>query len=263
MKILKKYFLIDLKRGILSSRCLFSIFLVIIVFWVFTLEEAPFTEEYVVRIFSSVINSGAFLVGLSCGAVAFASSLCEDVERKYLTQQIIRGGIKPYVTARVSSIFIITSLVVCTGVFVYAISLRMVFPWILESAVESGYYEVLLNGRLSVVAEAGNYPIYYLLYAAQHSLLSGNLAIWAAYISLFIQNRMIVMSSPMLLFYLLDSLTIQLFPEFLGVYNIFSPEISLFDNDLKSFALIILISSINICILKVLTERRIRRKYSE
>lgn len=51
--------------------------------------------------FSIVMYGMPAMIILVCGSIAFADSLCEDLEQKYVLQQIIRGDLGKYVTARV------------------------------------------------------------------------------------------------------------------------------------------------------------------
>lgn len=112
-------------------------------------------DTNVLYVFSIVMYGMPAMMILVCGAIAFADSFCEDIEHKYVMQQVIRGDIEGYVSARIFSIFTVTMLSVTFGIFLFA------------------------------------------------NIMHFKLA-WAAYLSMFISNRMLVLSAPMVQYYFVD-----------------------------------------------------------
>ena len=111
---------------------LISIALMICVLLFSTLEGIAL-DTNVLYVFSIVMYGMPAMMILVCGAIAFADSFCEDIEHKYVMQQVIRGDIEVYVSARIFSIFSVTMLSVTFGMFLFKFVIIYILPYLLYS----------------------------------------------------------------------------------------------------------------------------------
>ena len=129
MRKLKGYFLADVKRAFVSSKFLMAIVLMIIILF-FVLLVGIALDTNVLYVFSIVIYGMPSLFVLVCAAIPYADSFCEDVEKRYIFQIAIRGGIKNYVSVRVLSIFLSAMVTTSLGLFLYALILHLRLEWV-------------------------------------------------------------------------------------------------------------------------------------
>lgn len=69
-----------------------------------------------------------------CAAIAFADSFCEDMEHKYVMQQVIRGNAGAYVLARMLTVFLAAMFSAAAGLFLFANILHFRLAWVEEAA---------------------------------------------------------------------------------------------------------------------------------
>lgn len=239
---------------------LISIALMICVLLFSTLEGIAL-DTNVLYVFSIVMYGMPAMMILVCGAIAFADSFCEDIEHKYVIQQVIRGDIEQYVFARILSIFFVTMLSVTFGMFLFASILHFKLAWVDVSGLQ--YDHIIHAGGLRFFLIHKWYSLYYFCYGIQYSILAGILALWAAYFSMFISNRMLVLSAPMIQYYFMDYILSALSSGTLSLAAIFSPSNNIFLNDFLSVLLVVMIAVMNLILLRKLLIRKLRRKICE
>lgn len=232
MKKFCSYLRADLKRLLCSAKIFISVALTVAVLLLAALEGIDF-HAGVLYVFSLVMYGMPAMIILICGALAFADSLCEDAEHKYMRQQIIRGGTGMYVLARICSIFLSAFVTTALGIFLFANILHFRLAWV-ELSGQQEYDNLLRAGGLRIFLKNRQFEGYFLCYGLQYGLLSGILSLWASYLSLYISNRMLVLAAPMILYYFADYVLAGIFPGMVNVGLIFSASCSLFSNDLLS-----------------------------
>lgn len=245
MKKLFCYLKADLKRSLCSVKFPLSVILSVGVLLLATREGIALDAD-VLYVFSIVMYGMPAMMILVCGAIVFADSLCEDMEHKYALQQVIRGDLKTYVTARLLSIFCATILSTALGVFLFAGMLHIRLPWADRAGLQ--YDHIIHAGGLRIFLTHGMYPAYYFCYGLQYGALVGIMAVWAACLSIYVPNRMLVLSAPMILYYFMDYALAELSSGALSMGLIFSPSNNLFLNDLLSVLLVIGIAFVNLCL---------------
>lgn len=253
------YFKIDAERMLFSLRFWVAVLFVPCILLAGILEDVSL-ESDVCGIVAIVMYSIPSVLILLCGSFAFADSFCEDIEHKYMMQQILRGGIKQYVAARLINIFLGAMAVTALGLLLYACILRIWFPW---NGVSDIYEDWLVAGRFTGLLSHQHYVLYFLMYGIQYGALVGILALWSAYISLFAPNRMLVWSFPVIGFYFFDNLYSTLFPGNAAISLLFTLSFNAFKNDWMEMVVIVSISLVHIILLYGLVIRRIRRRYYE
>lgn len=112
------YLKADLKRMLCSAKPFLSVILTVGVLLLATLEGIDL-HAGVLYIFSLVMYGMPAMMILVCAAAAYADSFCEDVEHKYMMQQIIRGNVGAYVFARMSGIFLAAMFTTAFGIFLF------------------------------------------------------------------------------------------------------------------------------------------------
>lgn len=247
MKKIYCYLKADFKRSICSIKFLLSVILTIGVLLLAT-QEGIALDTDVLYVFSIVMYGMPAMVILVCGAIAFADSLCEDTEHKYVLQQVIRGDLETYVTARILSIFCATIISTALGIFLFAGILHIRLPWADISGLQ--YDHIIHAGGLRFFLIHELYPVYYFCYGLQYGALVGIMALWAACLSIYVPNRMLVLSAPMIIYYFTDYALAESSSGTLGLSIIFSPSNNLFLNDFLSVLLVGGIAAVNLCLVR-------------
>ncbi len=260
MKKIYCYLKADLKRAACSIKFILSVLLTTGVLLLAT-QEGIALDTDVLYVFSLVMYGLPAMIILVCGATAFADSLCEDLEHKYVLQQVIRGDVEKYVTARVLSIFCITIISTALGIFLFSSILQIFLPWVDTSGLQ---YDYLIHaGGLRFFLMNGRFPLYFFCCGIQYGVLVGILALWAACLSMYIANRMLVLSAPMIIYYFTDYALAEVSSERLSLAVIFSPSNNLFSDDFLSAAMVIGIAVINLCLTGTMMVIRLRGKIYE
>lgn len=260
MKKLYPYFRVDLRRAVCSGKAVWSIILTAGVLLLATHEGIALNTD-VLYVFSLVMYGMPSMLILVCGAVAFADSLCEDMQKKYILQQSIRGDIKSYVSARVLSIFIVSVLSSALGIFLFSCILHIRLPW---ADTDGTQYDTMVHaGRLSFILRCRWFSLYYFSYGVQYGILVGILAVWACFFSIYVSNQMLVLSTPMIIYYFIDYTLTEISSGLLNLSKIFSPSGKFLENDILSVFFVFLIAAVNLILIRFLLIKGLRRKYYE
>lgn len=248
----------DVKRLLCSARLILSVPLTVGVLLLAALEGI-FWDAGVLYVFSLVMYGMPAMMMLICGSVAFADSFCEDMEHKYLMQQLLRGNVGAYVWARMLSIFFAAMLTTALGILLFVNILHLRLAWVETSGMEQ-YENLLRAGGLRGFLKSRRFELYFFCYGMQYGVLSGILSLWASYLSFYISNRMLVLAAPMILYYFTDYLLAGIFPGKVNLGLIFSASNNLFSNDFLAAAVVAAAAIINFMLLKPLIAWKIRGK---
>lgn len=257
MKKFCSYLRADLKRLFCSTKIILSVALTVGVLLLATLEGIDF-HAGVLYVFSLVMYGMPAMMILICGALAFADSLCEDAEHKYMMQQIICGGAGRYVPARMCSIFLSAFVTTALGIFLFANILHFRLDWVGQSG-QQHYDSLLRAGGLRIFLKNREFEWYFLCYGLQYGLLSGILSLWASYLSLYISNRMLVLATPAILYYFTDYILAGIFSGRVSAGLIFSASYNLFSDDLLSVLFAAAVTVVNFVLVWVLMTWKIKK----
>lgn len=257
MKRFCSYLRADFKRLLCSAKPAVSVALTVAVLLLAVLEGI-YLDAGVLYVFSLVMYGMPAMMILVCGALAYADSFCQDAEQKYMIQQIVRGDAGAYILARICSIFLSAMLTTALGIFLFANILHLRLAWVAASGMEQ-YEGLLRGGGLRIFLKSRRFELYFLCYGLQYGLLSGILSLWAAYLSLYLPNRMLVLAAPMILYYFTDYLLAGLFPGMINLGLIFCASNNLLSDDLFSVLFAAGIAAVNLGLLWVLMARKIGR----
>lgn len=195
--------------------------------------------------------SGMILVYVFC-AFPFAASFCEDLEKKYLYYQLIRGNLKRYTGARVAVIYGSSVFVMVAASAIFMLLCRTQVPWsggLTELEIEQrGCYGGLIEG--------GHIFLYGLIYAFQLGLLAGTLSVTASFFSLFTSNKVMVWAVPLIIYQILMEYSgTSKFTAFsFRAYNKFYP------SDWQNFLFVLALSLIPVILLWLAIYRKLRTR---
>ena len=188
----------DLRRLIKNYPLYLAVLGVAAALW-FSLENNAFQRE---MINGNVLNtyimstemSGVMIAYAFC-AFSYAAVFCEDLENKYARYSINRGNTWRYVLSKSVVIYGASVLTMVLGSCLFVACIRLRLPWTSEYAdigvLQAGMYRTLLEGE--------HYWSYVSLYALQQGMLAGVLSLAAAFLSMFVSNKMMIFVTPILL----------------------------------------------------------------
>lgn len=254
------YLLCDLKRSICNVKFIISILLTTGILLLATLEGISLDTD-VLYVFSLVMYGMPAMIILVSGSLAYADSFCEDIEHRYILHFVLRGNVKNYVLSKIIAIFSVTTLSITLGIFLFASILHLKLEWADTSSLQYDY--IIHSGGLRFFLFHKLYALYYLAYGIQYGVLAGILALWASYLSIFIPNRMLVLSAPMLIYYFVDFVLSNASTKTLNLFLIFSASNNIFSNDFLSILLVIMLAILNIFLVRILLLKSLRRNIFE
>ncbi len=194
-----RYFLTDVKR-LWKSYEIYAAILGVAAALAFSVEDFGLKNGNVLFTYFYATQMSGFKITFVFCTFAFAASICEDLEYKYVRFQTIRGGLKSYVASRVSVIYLSSVLTMVLGSLLFVLLCRIQGPW--ENEFDNGVF-----GVYAQLAERGHYVWYCTFCALQLGLLASMLSVLSAFFSLFITNRVLVLILPVLIYEILEELS--------------------------------------------------------
>lgn len=156
----------------------------------------------VLYIFYSLIHSITSIVLFIFCAFTYADSFCDDFENKHFMYSVARGNTNKYILSKVLVITLTSVLTMVLGVLLLVIILRCFYPWyestysVYETLVRAGKYPTLLANK--------KFILYYLVLAIQMGMYAAILSLIATYFSLFVSNKLLILTIPSVAFYFLS-----------------------------------------------------------
>lgn len=207
MKKMKGYFLADLRQLCKSGTWLIGIIGVAGALF-FSLETGNrvFNENVVSMYTFASEMSGALLMYVFC-AFPYGTVFSDELEHKYVRYRVVRGSQKGYVLSKAILIYASSVLVMLGGTLAFLLLCRIRFSW--GDWQQAPDLETLAAGCYGDVLKSGNGLGYCMLYALHLGLLAGMLSLFAAFCSIHISNRVLVLVMPVVLYRILLSLDIR------------------------------------------------------
>lgn len=214
-------------------------------------------------VYTGVLYGMPFLVTMAFCAFPYADSFCEDFEAKYMNMALVRGNLRRYVLSKAVVIFFSSVVTMILGSCLYVVLLHIRLPWGMDNFDEGVLSTLIEFGGFRYFLRNGNHMIYFILTGLQLGLLAGILSMFASYISLYISNKLLVMSVPLIGYYLLYIYV----PVIVGTEPMFDVK-TIFDatygkvceSDLLAFLYAVLVAVIASGVLTLGIYRKIRRK---
>lgn len=255
------YYLIDFERAFLSTRFVISfIGIAAVLFWC-CLDTVIIGNSVLHLIWWSTYSMQFVLVMIFC-AIPYTGSFCEDLENLYCYPQLLRGKLSSYCISKVGIIALSSIITMVIGMFLFTLLLKMYIPWVdsagsvYQSAIRSGAFHTLLINK--------NYYLYIFFFSVQYGILTAILSLISAYISLFIANKLLVLSIPVMAFYTLTQYSTDIFGDNskMDLTAIYGGRSNVFQNDFSSFLYAIILGIVSIVILGRLIYVKMRRRVS-
>lgn len=190
--------LLDLKR-LCSWRLVFSVLGVAFSF-LFSLEYRGFhsgDSVFTLYRLSSGL-SGQILTYIFCMS-AFSFVFCEDLENSYIRYSVIRFNLHPYVFSKVILIYLSSMACMISGGILFVFGCTAIVPWASPKDIADGF-GAWGEEEFGFLLKEKHYVLYYFISLAFLGLLAGSLSVMAAYVSLYIRNKVMAFSLPILLY---------------------------------------------------------------
>lgn len=223
------YFKSDIRR--LSKSYAWYIGIIGVAFALFfSLEGRGFENGSVVFTYVFATNLSGILIAYVFGAVPFATVFSEDLEHKYIRYEVIRGNLKKYVLSKCTVIYLSSIITMICGTLIFLLFCRLQIPWVNWEMTDLSLERAGCYGSL---VERGHYLSYCMLYALHMGMLSSVLSLMAAFGSIYISNRVLVLVLPVLLCRILGTV-------YINGYNIyvFYAYVKIFEQDWINFLFI-------------------------
>lgn len=249
----------DIHRVLISGKIVIGIIATLIIL-TFSLFGEQLTGVNVLYVFIFVMDGMPAMLILMAASYGYADSICSDIEHCYLRCLLIRTQLKKYVFAKVLVIFLSSLIITSFGILLFVVVMRFFLPWI---GTSDSMYEVFSEtGCFCDLLKKGNYVLYFLLCGVKYGLLSGVLSVFAAYISLFVSNRMIVIIFPFIGRYLLDGISMSVTSEY-TVSSFFWSANKLFESEAVSLLTAMILVLVLLSFLGFLMTKKIKKDYLE
>lgn len=185
------YFVIDFRRLFRRKEFYISIIAAAIVM-IATAGGKNVSFDSILTVMITTVPKVGFLLSYIFCALAYGTLYCDDLENQYIRYEVVRGNLKKYVCAKTIAIFVSSVCVMVLGFLIFV----CYYSFYLIPADELGLSLVMDSFGL---LENGHYLIWFLLYAFQWGIWGGCLSVIAAFLSLHISNRLLVLAAPVLI----------------------------------------------------------------
>lgn len=155
-------------------------------------EGRALRDSVIAAYWISVSLSGLTILYLFC-ILPFGLVLCEDLEHQFLRCEIIRGDVVRYALCKTGMIYCSAVMTMVLGSGLFALLARTKRPWCNE---EIPIERMFREGAFGWILANGHAFLFILIYAAVLGLLAGTLSVLAAFLSLFISNKVMVVVLP-------------------------------------------------------------------
>ncbi len=256
MKLLFKYLRIDFFRAFCSIDFLLSILGVYICMYIGVLEVGGWNIS-VLYVYDSVVYGMPYLLTIVFCAVPYSRGFYEDIESNFLRLLICRGGnFKCYTIAKCITIIFSSIITMVLGTFCFIIVAKIQLPWVAQN--DSLYDVLIAAGGLQHFLNNQNFILYYFLYALQYNILAAILSLFSALISLFLTNKLLILTIPTLTFYIVSFYANSIFDNNIAdLYNIFNASVNILNDEVLSYMYAVSIGIICSIILVIIIEQKI------
>lgn len=260
MKNILGFIRIDMERAF-STKFLFGCFGVFsVMIWSSLGSTGKILDNTVIFLLWWCAYSIRFILVMFFCSTPYAGCFCEDIENGYVRQLLVRGNLRTYCISKVLCILVSAIMTMVVGIAMFVLGIKFFIPWMeLDNSV---YQTAIRSGSFHTVIQKGHYFLYSLLYSFQIGLLAAILALVSACVSLFISNKLLVWSIPMLSYYLITQYSWALFSgiKTADLDSIFSGRYNIFNNDIVSFLYAFGVTIVISMFLSYIIIRRLKRR---
>ena len=245
----------DLKRAFQIRRlCIGSMGIVIVMFFSIY-KMTNITSVY--RAYTDAVYFIPFMMAMTLCAIPFGGATSEDVEHGYFRMLLLRGTVKKYVVSKVIVTYFSSILTMVIGVSIFVNVVHIRAPWQEQIIVE--------DGLLNMLGGTTKGMLYFEIHSLFMGLLAANLVMLSVVITLFWPNRLLQMSMPFMLYYLLIYYCSELFPNapWLNIQFMFNPSYNTWNNQKISIIFPIVISIVIAVLMGVCMSKLLVSKYEK
>ncbi|MBO5303506.1 MAG: hypothetical protein J6A92_05595 [Lachnospiraceae bacterium] len=254
---MRKYLKMDINRAVCAKDFYIGILCVICACWFCTYQM----KEYdVYTMFTYISWQGTYTLVYAAAVISYAAVFLEDAEYQFWNLSVLRGDFKSYVWAKVLACFFVSTLTMTLGMTIFCFLWHLKNPW---SHFAASDMEVIQNmDCFRNLMKPETITLYFICGALLRSLLAGILSLIAAYVSLYIKNRLFVLTVPVVAYfflvnYLMSGLKL---PEICNICYIFEPQGAIFSDSVWQIPYAIGVSAGIIFLLKIVIERKLYRE---
>lgn len=214
----------DLKRAFqLRKMCIGCIGIVFVMFFsIYKMTNV--TSVY--RAYTDAIYFIPFMMSMTFCAIPFGRTITEDIEHEYYYMLLLRERIGKYVVSKVIVTYISAIVTMFIGVLIFVALIRVRVPWEESIVVEDALLNILGGTTYGI--------LYFCIHSIYMGLLAGNLIVISIGVSLLWSDKLLQISMPFMLYYLLIYYSGELFPNTpqLNIQFMFNPSYNTW-NDVK------------------------------
>ncbi|MCD2493425.1 hypothetical protein LQE92_12450 [Lacrimispora sp. NSJ-141] len=205
---LKNYIRMDLKRLFSSVQFYIAVIGILGINVLNILDETGVvTESSVLYLFNGRAVVGAFEMLLIFFAILpYCLSFCVDWDYGYYKIELIRGNRNRYLISKIITTVIGTLVATIAGYILFVLILRLFYPLFPRGVEEIKYYMQLTPTAFQEAAFSRIPQLYFLVTIIPEALMYCFLACVALLISSKDTNRFIVLSSPIIFYYIFNFL---------------------------------------------------------
>lgn len=222
----------------------------------FALEKTENFDASVIYVFVFSTESAGFILTFIFCALPYGGAYSEDLETHYIRYMVGRGNLRNYCLGRTLSVFLSSVFIMTAGCVFFGILCHSRLEWLDADTYEQLAGWIGYRGWLT----KGWYLPWFIIYGLQWGLYAAVLTLAAAFCSLFISNRMLVLIVPALLDQLLVELGATRAASWLYPRSVFNAGTLVTGSEWKDFAWAFLFSAIASLILAAITEKKLKER---
>lgn len=246
------YIFSDLRRSFISWKFMISVMGVVFTFYLLGIR--PISSYSIVSSYHyNIFQMQVLLVYIFC-IMSYGDNLCQDIECRFYQLLIIRGKTNYYGISKAIVVFLSAVLTMFLGTGMHLLILKIQYPdapWITKGYEWGGMFDsFILNQK---------YITHILLCSLQLGFLTGILALVCTLASLYIANRLLTLSLPIISYYILCYVS----EIFFGIYSfgyIYDPWYIVWGNEIFSFLIMIFVTIVLFLILTKFIVERLKRR---
>lgn len=255
MKVFFNLLVCDLRRTIFSAKFLVAVFGFILTTLVTIFDELQYLQpsNSLVYIYQIIRYLDFHIVYLLFAAIPGALLFCSDWENHFIRFCIIRSSPKSYATSKAMACFISSACVVLISENLMLFLFSFHFPAFNETS--SGF------GPYTIFASPDKVWLFLLIKILYEALCAGFLCTFALWLSTKIINPFVVLATPIISYYLINTSSFALnIPPIFNIGNLSKGYISIDNNPIYSFFFTIFYFGILTTIFVILFVRSCRKR---
>lgn len=220
MNYINNYWNMDIKRAFFSKKYIYVV-IGITISYLIGAEQSAYGRGDTFQLIQNSFASRLVMLSLAAASYAYSDSLCADRENSYQRLLLIRGNRKLYYISKLVVCYLSTIIAMVIGFLFFCFILIATRSYDISGSA----YKTLCQHSFGVFLLRKEFFLYFTIIGLQFSFLAGIMSVVSMTLSLFVNNKMIVLASPLFIYYFginsLASITVYFPP--VAFYMIFNP----------------------------------------